>query len=95
MTDDLDDLLPPSPFRRTPRTGGRSFNTSTPLGQLIKRRGLRAAEVAHLAGFSERKMTNLLNGTQRVKPVDAVYLAKVLGCTPSDITGSAGPRSAP
>ena len=87
--------LPPRPFRRTPRTGGRPFNRSTPLGQLIHRRGLRAAEVAHMAGFSERKMTNLLNGKQRLKPVDAVYLAKVLNCQVSDLTGSTGPRSAP
>lgn len=48
-----------------------------------------------MAGFSERKMTNLLNGKQRLKPVDAVYLAKVLRCQPADITGSSGPRSAP
>lgn len=71
-------------FRSRPRNG-RPFNTSTPLGKMIKARGFNAREVAHLAGMSERKMTELLAGRRKVTPVDATYFASILNCQPGDL----------
>lgn len=74
-----------SPIYRTRPRQGRPFNTSTKLGKLIKARGMNAREVAHMAGMSERTLTELLAGRRRVSPINAAYFAAILNCDPSDV----------
>ena len=71
---------------------GRPFNTSTPLGKLMKQRQLRVTDVASMAGMSERKLSDLLAGRKPIKQVDAVYLARALDVTVADVLGTSGPR---
>lgn len=71
---------------------GRPFNTSTPLGQLMKQRMLRVTDVASMAGMSERKLSDLLAGRKPIKQIDAVYLARALDVTVAEVTGTTAPR---
>lgn len=85
-TDTAGEVTPhTSPLYRTRPRQGRPFNTSTKLGKLIKARGMNAREVAHMAGMSERTLTELLAGRRRVSPINAAYFAAILNCDPSDV----------
>lgn len=97
LTPDTELVAPPLPLsaHRSRAWRGRPFNTSTPLGQIMKRQQLRVTDVASMSGMSERKLSDLLAGRKPIKPVDAVYLARALSVTIDDIMGTTGPRPIP
>lgn len=91
LNPDTELSAPPLPLsaQRSRAWKGRPFNTSTPLGQIMKRQQLRVTDVAAMAGMSERKLSELLAGRKPIKPLDAIYLARALSVTVEDIMGTA------
>lgn len=88
------DLLPPGQSRppldeltRRRARGGRPFNTSTPLGKMMERKGLKVGDLAALAGLSERTITDYLNGRRTPSDVNFLYMARALGCRVEAIRG--------
>lgn len=68
-----------------PKGGGRPFNTTTPLGQMMARKGVRVGDMAAVAGIPERHVSDYLAGRKDPPEVRLVFMARALGCRVSAI----------
>jgi transcriptional regulator with XRE-family HTH domain len=68
-----------------PKTAGRPFATTTKLGALMDRRGLRAIEVAAGAGVYPRTLTEILAGRKAPTPQQLAGLTRFLRVPPEAI----------
>ena len=67
--------------RLRPSTGGgRRFNASTRLGQMMQRRGMTVGDLAAQSGYSERYISNWLAGRTAPRPENYIALARALKC---------------
>ena len=80
------ELLPTVPLSRLRSRRGRPVSTATPLGRMIRARGLRVGDVAALSGMSERKLSDYVRGVKPVRPLDMVYLCRALNCQPDELS---------
>ena len=64
---------------------GRNFDTTSPLGQMMLRRGMSRTQLATAAHVSPRTITYLSRGDQLPTPEVLARLAVTLRCRPVDL----------
>jgi len=76
---------PPVRLRHSVPRHGRPFNTSTPLGKAMQRRGLKVGDVAAIAGISERYLSDFLAGRKVPSEEQLLYLARAVDAPVNEI----------
>ena len=69
----------------------RAFNTSTKLGKLLQKSGLKKLELGYASGINERILTELLAGRRKFTNSELVRLCAVLQCEAKDIEEDQNP----
>lgn len=68
---------------------GRTFNLDTPLGKMMRQRGISREQLAASSGVAMRSITYLARGEHVPSPETVARLCIALECDPQDIV----PRS--
>lgn len=65
------------------------YNTIIPqnINRIIEEKGFKQGAVAEKAGFSQRELSDMLNGRRIIKALDILKISKTLGVTPNKLFG--------
>lgn len=72
-------------------TAGRPYNSSSPLGRMIKDAGLRVKDVSWGTGIYDRTLSDYLAERKEISDGHLVTLCDFFDCEPEEILGSSIP----